>query len=226
MALGAMRPRRSLLGGGLGRLGAGTAADTTQYSLAAGLFRQARVALNQLQQSYAQTPDAFSSDTLQRINESQQRYTTLLNAYIYAYAAAVGNPPDTTGLLGHGGPGLGQWQTYVVVGVAIGVIVAGLYELNQYLQATQMQAQADLNKSQTAMNAQAQAANLQNQAAAAYASGDTTTGDSLTVLANQASAIATSASAPAQTLSDFVSQNAGWIAAGVAAVVILPRLLK
>jgi hypothetical protein len=208
------RPRRSLLGlGGLG------AVDLSQYNLAQQLLQQARNNITQLQSAYAQNPDAFSSDTLASINEAQSRYTDILKAYIYAYTGATGQQVPVSLY------GLGQWQTYVVAGVAIGVIIAALYELNNYIAATQTKAQADLNKSQTAMNAQAQAAQLQNQAAAAYASGDTVTGDRLTALAAQSSQVAAGAVAPSQSLTDFVTANAGWIAAGVAAVILLPKLM-
>lgn len=212
------RPRRSLLGRGLGTLGA---VDLSQYNLAQQLLQGARNSITQLQNAYAQNPDAYSSDTLNSINESQQRYTDILKAYIYAYTGATGQQVPTSLY------GLGQWQTYVVAGVAIGVIVAALYELNNFINVTQTKAQADLNKTQTAMNAQAQLAQIQNQAAAAYASGDATTGDSLTALANQQAAVIT-ATAPTsggpQSLLEFLQQNALYIGGGALAVVLLSKL--
>jgi hypothetical protein len=208
---------------GLGSLGQ---EDRSQYDLAGNLLRQINQKLKAIEaQLRAQMPapgtqDPALAEALGKLIEAQKRYNDLLQAYIYAYGIAFG-PPDTRGLE------LGQWQVYVGAGIGIAVIIAAAYELNKYLDALGQEAQAKAIQAQTAQDAQKQAAMLQDQAAAAYSAGDTARGDQLAALARQQADIATVTGASGtETFTQWITRNAGWVAAGAAAVLLLPRLLR
>jgi hypothetical protein len=200
------------------------AADRSQYDLAGNLLATANANLKADEASYAANSSAYSSDTGHQLIALRNRYTTLLQAYIYAYSAAWGGAPNTTGLE-YGG--LGQWQVYAVSGVAIGVIVAGLYEWNQHENNLRLQMQAELTQAQTGQAAQAQASALQDQAAKAYASGDTAAGDALSAMAKQQIGVAQASVTPqaSQSFPDWIKSNLGWVAAGVAGVFLARELL-
>lgn len=196
------------------------AEDRSQYDVAGNMLAQGNANLKADEAQYAANPGSFSTDTGKQLIELRNRYSTLLQAYIYAYSAAWGGAPNIVGLQY---TGLGQWQVYVGAGVAIAAIAAGIYEFNQHENNLRLQMQAELTQAQTASSAQAEAAKLQEQAAAAYQSGDTQTGDQLTALANQQIAIAKSQPGSGG-LTDTLKQYAGWIVAGVVGLVLIREI--
>ncbi|MGH8135070.1 MAG: hypothetical protein ACRER4_01885 [Steroidobacteraceae bacterium] len=203
------------------------AEDRSDFDLAGNLLRDANQKLKAIEaqlRSQMPTPGTQNlalGEALRKLLEARQRYNSLVQAYIYAYGIAFG-PPDTSGLE------LGQWQVYVISGVAIGVIVAAAYELNKYLDVLGQQAQTQATQSQTAQDAQKQAAMLQDQAAAAYSAGDATRGDQLTALARQQAQIAqaTGGGGASESFTQWITRNAGWVAAGAAAVFLVPKLIR
>jgi hypothetical protein len=205
------------------------AEDRDQYNAVAGVLRESNVKLKALEsQLFTLAPSMQGTGNtdfialIKKISDARLRYNDLLKAYIYAYGIAFG-PPDTAGLE------LGQWQVYVISGVGIAVILAAAYELYRYITGVlEPEAQAKLTQQQTASAAQQQATALQQQAAAAYAAGDTPRGDQLTAMAAQQSGIATSAGAGpgAESFTQWITRNAGWVAAGAAAVFLVPKLIR
>ena len=186
------------------------------------MLAQANSNLKADEGQYASNPGSFSSDTGQQLIALRNRYSMLLQAYIYAYSAAWGGAPNVVGLQY---TGLGQWQVYVGAGVTIAAIAAGIYEFNQHENNLRLQMQAELTQAQTSAAAQAQAADLENQAAKAYQAGDTQTGDQLTALANQQKQIATMPSPGSRSIGDWLKSNLGWIAAGAGGVVLVRELI-
>lgn len=205
---------------GLNGLGA---VDLSQYNIAQSYLATANANLQALQQAYAANPTSFDATFAPSLNEAQNRYTTILQAYIYAYGLAVGNPPSTTGLEGMGRMrGLGQWQTYVVAGVGIAVIVAALIELNNFIAVLQTKANAALATAQAQGQQQNNIAYAQTQLTAAIASGDTTAQASWQAAIDDASTPIVAGSSDA---TDWLSQNWMWVVGGVAAFFVLKDVL-
>jgi len=198
---------------------AGLGEDRSQYDLAGNMLRNANITIKALEQSLINAHAAGDANYVNQmsgpIQTARSRYQDLLTAYIYAYGIAFG-PPDTTGLE------LGQWQVYVATGVGIAAILAGIYELNKYLNNVQAQAQAA--QSQAAAN-QAQQQNIsyaQQQLAAAQASGDQAAAAQWQKVldANQAYQ---AAGAGAGGATDFFSKNWPWFLLGGAGLLLVMR---
>jgi hypothetical protein len=199
-----------------GRLGQ-DGSDLSQYDLAGQTLRAINQRLKALEGSLASNPDIAQQIGAQVI-KARQRYTDLLQAYIYAYGVAFG-PPDTTGLQ------LGQWQLYVVAGIGIAAILAAAYELDRYMTAVENQAQSALVQSQASAQQQQTLLSLRQQLLQAQATGDTV--KSAQILSAMKSVGASGpAAAGSQTFMDFVSQNAGLLAVGAAALFIGIPLLE
>jgi|SRR5579884_435336 hypothetical protein len=200
-------------------LGQSSGQDRSQFDVAGSLLRQQNAQIKSLEQLVISlnVPGVANPQLATfsaAVAEARRRYQDLLTAYIYAYGIAFG-PPDTTGLQ------LGQWQVYVATGVGIAAILAGIYELNKYLNNVQSQAQA--MQAQAAANQQQQQ-NIQfaqQQLAAAQASGDQASAAQWQKVldANKPyqSAAATSSA------SDFLTQNWPWLALGGAGLLLLLR---
>jgi hypothetical protein len=199
-----------------GRLGQ-DGSDLSQYDLAGQTLRAINQRLKALEGSLASNPDIAQQIGAQVI-KARQRYTDLLQAYIYAYGVAFG-PPDTTGLQ------LGQWQLYVVAGIGIAAILAAAYELDRYISAVENQARSALVQSQASAQQQQTLLSLQQQLLQAQATGDTVKSGQI-LNAMKAVGASGPAAAGSQTFMDFVSQNAGLLAVGAAALFIGIPLLE
>lgn len=200
--------------------GLGQTTDRSQFDIAGNLLRQQNTQIKQLEQAVANAnvPGVANPDLAAlgaSVIEARRRYQDLLTAYIYAYGISFG-PPDTTGLQ------LGQWQVYVATGVGIAAILAGIYELNKYLNNVQTQAQAA--QSQAVAN-QAQQQNIsyaQQQLAAAQASGDQAAAAQWQKVldANQAYQASGAGTGSA---TDFFSKNWPWFLLGGAGLLLITR---
>lgn len=205
----------SCRGRNMGGLAAMGAEDRSQYDLAGNMLRQANTTLKTMEQQYQQAaPGTYPAAIGSGLIEARQRYTQLLQAYIYAYGVAFG-PPDTAGLQ--------QWQIYVATGVGIAVVVAGIYELNKFLNNQQTQMQAALVQANANVAQQSNITYAQQQLSAAQASGDQAAIDQWTAVlqANAAYGVPPAA----QSFTDFLTKNAGWVAAGVAGLFLVHELL-
>jgi len=191
------------------------AVDLSQYNVAQKMLSTANANLQALAMAYANNPTAFPATFGNQLIEAQQRYTTILQAYIYAYGLAVGSPPNTTGL-----EGLGQWQTYVAAGVGIVAILAALYELNRFISVLQTQAQ-----NAPVLTAQANIAGAQAALAAANASGDPT--EIATAQANFDTITAAEANSltPPPTSGSWLANNWPILAGGVLAIFLVRDLV-
>lgn len=179
------------------------------FPVAADLLRKA----NQRQlalETLVRTNSSVAANTalVNQINDSRNRLTGILRAYQIAYGTTFGNPPDVTGM-----QGLGQWQIYVAGGVAIGVIVAALYEWHRHTDGVEATAQA-------AAAQQANIAYAQQQLAQAQAAGDATAAAqwAKVLQSNQAGPIG------GPSISDWFAKNWGWVAAGVGAFLIVKEV--
>jgi len=153
-----------------------------------------------------------------QVVEAQQRYTELLQAYIYAYSAVFGTGPDVTGME------LGQWQVYVVVGVGIAVIAAALVELEQYIQSLQTQANAAQTQATADSTQQNNIQYAQGQLSQAQAAGDAA-GVAQWTAVLQANTAYQGGAAP-QTFTSWAMSNWGWLALGLAGVIVVPKILE
>ena len=211
--MGRFGPRGPLLQG----LGQSSGASTSQYNAVAQMLVAANAGIKSLEASVAASPDVARAIGAQVI-EAQQRYTELLQAYIYAYSAVFGTGPDVTGME------LGQWQVYVVVGVGIAVIAAALVELEQFIQSLQTQANAALAQAQADQAQQSNVAYAQNQLSAAQAAGDAA-GVAQWTSVLQANASYQGPTAGSGSFRSWISGNWGWVALAAAGIVVLPKTL-
>jgi hypothetical protein len=200
---------------------AGPSEDRSQFDLAGNLLRNQNVQIKQLEQFVASASVPGQANPAlaalgASVIEARRRYQDLLTAYIYAYGVSFG-PPDTTGLQ------LGQWQVYVATGVGITAILAGIYELNKYLNNVQAQAQAA--QSQAAANQQQQQniSYAQQQLAAAQATGDQASAAQWQKVLDANQAYQAAGGAGAGSATDFFSKNWPWFLLGGAGLLLVMR---
>ncbi len=200
--------------------------DRSQFDIAGNALRDANGKLQGIEAHLRQvalsagpggaTPEL---ETLLRDSiKARDRYNSLLQAYIYAYGIAFG-PPDTTGLE------LGQWQVYVASGVGIAVLLAAIYELDRFLDILAQRAQAQAAAAQSQIEQQQNIAHAQEQLEKCQSAGDAACAAqwAAVIKANQAY----QGGAPGgETFMQWIMRNAGWVAAGAVAVLIVPRLLR
>lgn len=198
-------------------------ANRSDFDIAGNMLRQQNAQIKSLEQSLITANQNGDQSYVRQMGpqviEARNRYEALKTAYIYAYGTSFG-PPDTTGL------DLGQWQVYVVSGVGIAVIIAGIYELNKYLNNVAQQAQALQSQAQANQAQQSNIAFAQQQLAQAQASGDEAAVAQWSAVIQANASYQTPGAQGSQSFMDFVKANAGWIAAGVAAVFVLPRVIE
>jgi len=180
----------------------------SQANLIAAQLRQANASLIALEQSLVTNqgnPD-YVKQMAPGIQNARSRYGQILQAYIYAYGVAFGNPPDTTGL--------SQWAVYIGAGVALAAVLAAAYEINNYIGYLKQQ------QSNITLALQNSAYAMQ-QCHAAQQAGDTASAAQWCAIAQQMASSVPSGSG----FSAWLSENWAWLAAGAAALVIVPDLL-
>lgn len=201
------------------------AVDLSQFNLAQQLFGQSKAQLQSIYQQYVANPGVFSADTGTKLTEAQSRYTTLLDAYIYAYGLATGKTFDAVNAGLAGGQGLGQFVTYIAAGVGIAAIVAGLYELNKFMNALQSQTGSELAAAQAKLQATQNIASAQQQMAAAQAAGDTNAVAQWQAVIDSNSVVAGTPPSGSESFGDFLTNNWMWIAGGVGALFFAREIL-
>lgn len=215
------------------------AVDLTQYLNVGSMVQQANAAMNQLYSQISANPGIFSSTTMDMISDLQARLSAIEQAYNTVYQTATGQLPSWVSMSGFSGLGRGRrvrgsngqlsylgasYFAWSVLIVTLAGVTVAVYEWNKSKNTAAAQVAVELQRAQTAGQQANNNAYAEQQMQVAQTAGDPAgVAAWAAVIASNDAAIA--APPPGSgSLTDILTNNWVWLAAGVGALFLASEL--